>query len=117
MRGADGLGQLAHGHGTRHQREQDLDAGGIGEHLEQVGQIVEQLLVGHGVEALLRFLAVASAWAIVGLRVLGWQGVGGGAPVFGFHDRWLVGSRCAALHRVQRGRGHLLVCHGCDPFS
>ena len=46
---AEGLGDLVDAELVGHQRVQDLDARGIAEHLEQVGQVVEHLLLGHGV--------------------------------------------------------------------
>ena len=59
LRRADHLGQIGHGQRSRrHKGVEDLDAGGVGEHLEEVGQIVEQLFIGHHVGG--RFIELAS---------------------------------------------------------
>jgi hypothetical protein len=39
--------EVSHAQLAMHQRIEDLDARRVGEHLEEVGQIVEQFLVGH----------------------------------------------------------------------
>ena len=45
LRGADELGEVGDAQLTRHERIQNLDARRVAEHLEQVGEVVEQLLV------------------------------------------------------------------------
>ena len=47
LRHAHYLGDVAHAQVLPHQGVQNLDARGVGEHLEQVGEVVEQFLVGH----------------------------------------------------------------------
>ena len=89
---ADDGGDVADGQAAAHEREQDLDAGGVGEGLEQVGHVEQQLLVGHFREQAGRGLAVTAAGA-------GLQRCAGA-----FHDFagfFLYGCRFAHLSSLQ----------------
>ncbi len=65
LRDADDVGDVGNAAIGFHERVKDLDARGVGECLEQVGEVVEQLVVGHGLEHVLVFLPIAAAKALV----------------------------------------------------
>ena len=66
---AQQLGDVAHAQLRFEQGVQDLDAGGVAEDLEQLGQIVQLLVVGHFPEHLLHGLLV-NAQEAAALHVL-----------------------------------------------
>ena len=53
LSGAHKLGDVGDAEIAAHQRVEDLDARRVGEHLEQVGEVIEDLLVGQLFEGLL----------------------------------------------------------------
>ncbi len=72
LRGAEVLGDLVDALLIVHEGIEDLDARGVAEDLEDLGQVVEQLLLGKGlrgvVQSALRRVGVQAALVLVGIH-------------------------------------------------
>ena len=57
------LSQIGNTAILRHKGVEDFDARGVAKHLEQIGQIVEQLFIGHHVDSFIGSIAAAATSA------------------------------------------------------